>query len=102
MPIFDNPLVAMRYDEALGRQLAERARERAPDGDFESILRNEQFEFKRDIISELARPINRTNEQTRSESAPINKGRGEKAKSDDVKNLPIPVKQSPPLICNGA
>ena len=54
-----NSLFAMRYDAAIGRQLAELTRERTPNVDFEALHSLGKFELKRSILSELDRPTAR-------------------------------------------
>ena len=92
----DNPLVAMRYDSALGRRLAEYARGRTPDVDFEALLSNEQYELKRSILADIARPtwlVDST--ATRTDSDTQVKGKGEKGGKTHprAKKLPRPPQQ---------
>ena len=88
--IADKPLLAMRYDEAIGRQLSEYARDRAPNIYFESMLTIEQFGLTRSIIIELSRPISRHAEQTMPGARTQNKGKGGKKKGDPAKAMNPP------------
>ena len=51
-----NPLIDMRYDVAIGRVLAEYSRNRATDIDYEALLCTEQFDIRRSVVADLARP----------------------------------------------